>query len=381
MWVRSVVLLTALGAVACGQQSVQRIYIGTYTGLGSKGIYQIDFDPASGRFTSQPTLAVETENPSFLAASPDGRFVFAVNELWRFKNERTGAVSAFRVDSSTGTLSSINQQPSVGINPCFIVVDAAGRHALVANYTDGTLSVLPIDNDGRLSPASMVRGATGSGPVRDRQEGPHAHHAVFDPSGRFALWTNLGGDWVSVDRYDAPSGHLEPATPPGVQITAGSGPRHLAWHPSGRALYLLNELTSTVTQLAFDSASGALTVGKTIDTRAAGTTATNAAAEIAVSSDGKFVYTSNRGDDAIVTFSVAPNTLELTRTAQVPSGGQTPRHFAIDPSGRWLIAANQGSSSLNVFRIDPATGALTATDISATVSSPSQVLFFPAKKR
>ena len=355
-----------------------RIFVGTYTGGDSRGIYRVDFDPGSGRFTSDPMLAGETENPSFLVASADGRFLFAVNELERFNGERTGAVSAFTVDPDTGKLTFINQQPSAGTNPCFIDLDAAGRHALVANYSSGTVAVLSIEPDGRLNAPVTVRAGAGNGPVLDRQEGPHAHHLVFDASQTFVLWTDLGADWVAVDRYDATSGTLVPAEKPGVRVGRGAGPRHLAWHPSGRVVYLLNELSSTVTMLAFDVRSGALTMGPTIDARAPGATVPNTAAEIAVTQDGAFVYASNRGDDALTVFAVNPQTLDLSVVAHVSSGGRTPRHFAIDPSGRWLIVANQDSNSLVVFRLDATTGIPAPTAETVRIAAPVAVVFEPA---
>lgn len=372
------VMAIALTALACGRPT--RVFVGTYTGAAdSRGIYRVDFDQGSGRFASEPVLAAEAENPSFLVVSPDGRFVFAVNELWRFKNERSGAVSAFRVDASTGQLSLINQQPSGGINPCFIGLDAEGRHALVANYTSGSVAVLPIGQDGTIAAPVSVRGGTGSGPVTDRQDGPHAHHLVLDATKRFALWTDLGADWVAIDHYDASSGKLEPARTPGIRLPPGSGPRHLAWHPSGRVVYVLNELSSTVMVLRFDPTTGGLAIGQSISARAVGATAPNTAAEIAVAANGKFVYASNRGDDTVAVFAVDANTLDLSLVTHVSSGGRKPRHFTIDPSGKWLIVANQDSAALVVFRLDAATGIPAPTPATVTIPSPVNVVFSPSK--
>jgi 6-phosphogluconolactonase len=198
---------------------------------------------------------------------------------------------------------------------------------------------------------------------------------VFDSSGRFVLWTDLGSDRVVVDRYDSIAGTLTPSESSGVQVTPGSGPRHLAWHPSGRVAYLLSELTATVTQLKFDPATGALTIGQTIGARAAGATGDNTAAEIAVSPDGRFLYTSNRGDDNLAVFAIDGPSADLKLVTHVPTGGRTPRHFAIDSSGRWLIVANQNSDSLTVFRIDPNTGIPARTDATITIASPVNVVF------
>jgi 6-phosphogluconolactonase len=361
-----------------GETGRIRVYVGTYTDGASRGIHLLEFDASSGTWTSEPALAAASENPSFLAMHPGGRFLYAVNEVRAFRGGPTGAVSAFAVDASTGHLTLLNQQPSEGTDPCHLVVDAAGRNVLVANYTSGTVAVLPIGPDGRLRPATAVRRVTGSGPVRTRQEGPHAHMVLLAGTGRFALWADLGSDRVRVDRFDDAAGQLEPNNPEGLGIPPGSGPRHLAWHPSGRALYLLNELTSTVSALRFDGARGALEIFQTVSARAAGTGGGSTAAEIAVSPDGRFLYTSNRGDDNIAVFAIDSAAQTLRAAGHAPTGGRTPRSFAIDPSGRWLIAANQGSDSLVVFRLDPVTGLPTAVGAPLAVPKPVCVLFAPS---
>jgi 6-phosphogluconolactonase len=355
-----------------------RVYIGTYTTGGSRGIQLLEFDPASGCFASGPALAVETENPSFLAFGPTGRFLYAVNELQSFHGAPTGAVTSFAVEAASGRLERVNQVASEGTDPCHLVVDGTGRNLLVANYTSGTAAVLPLDADGRLRPASTVRRRTGSGPVRGRQDAPHVHMIVLDGAQRFVLWTDLGTDRIMVDRFDSVAGRLEPNDPDGVGIDAGSGPRHVAWHPSGRAIYLLNELSSTVTALHFDPACGALDVFQTISARRAGAKGESIAAELAVSSDARFLYASNRGDDDIAVFAIGGTTLDLALVGHVPSGGFGPRSFAIDPTGRWLVAANQGSSSLVVFAVDPVTGLPAEFGPHVAVPDPVCVLFAPS---
>ena len=357
-----------------------RVYIGTYTHGESRGIYLLEFDGSSGRLVSGPVLAGGTENPSFLAIHPNGRLMYAVNELKTYQGEPTGAVSAFEIDAATGRLTLLNQQPSEGTDPCHLVVDAAGRNVLVANYTSGTVAVFPLSPDGRLGRASAVRRRTGSGPVLDRQEGPHAHMIALDESGRFALWTDLGTDRILIDRFDGATGTLEPNEPDSVGIQPGSGPRHLAWHPSRRAIYLLNELSSTVSALRFDADRGALEIFQTASARAAGAVGQTIAAEIAVSPDGRFLYASNRGDDDIAIFAIDASTLALTPAGHVGTGGRGPRSFAIDPSGRWLVAANEGSNSLVTFRLDPGSGALSEVGSHVTIPDPVCVLFAPCSR-
>ena len=200
-------------------------------------------------------------------------------------------MSAFAVDPATGLLTFLNRQPSEGTDPCHLVVDAAGRNVLVANYSSGTVAVLPLSADGRLEPASSVRRGIGSGPVRARQEGPHAHHGPPGPGGALRpldrTWDRTGS-WSTGSTPLA--GKLEPNDPDGVAIAPGSGPRHLAWHPSGRAVYLISELSATVSALGFDAGRGSLELLQTVPARAEGASAENTAAEIAVSPDGRFLY-------------------------------------------------------------------------------------------
>ena len=247
------VLLVALAAVAASAVAAPAVtpgpltvYVGTYTDGTSRGIYRLTFDPATGAMT-EPVLAVETKNPSFLALHPNGRFLYAAGEVSSFEGAKTGMVSAFAIDPKTGDLTLLNQRPSAGAGPCHLVVDKTGRNVLVANYGGGTVAVLPIEADGRLKPASSVRAHEGSGPNTGRQEKPHAHGIYLDATEQFALSPDLGADRVFVYRFDAAKGTLEPhgAAP----LAPGSGPRHLAFHPSGKFLYVINELLSTVTVL------------------------------------------------------------------------------------------------------------------------------------
>ncbi len=354
-----------------------RVYVGTYTGGKSRGIYRFDLDAVSGRVVGGLELAGVSENPSFLAFHPSGRVLYAVNEVGNFRGAKTGAVSAFAVEPATGRLTLLNQQPSGGADPCHLVVDAAGRNLFVANYTAGTVVLFPLAADGRIEPASSVRRYAGSGPNRARQQGPHAHGVFLDGSGRFLVSVDLGSDRIHVDRFDGETGRLTPEEPDGVALEPGSGPRHLAWHPSGRVLYAINELLSTVSAFRWDGARGALASFQTVSTLPNGFTGENTAAEIAVSPDGRFVYASNRGDDSLVVFA-ADASGSLSPAVRVPAGGRAPRSFAIDPAGRWLIAANQGSGVVVVFRLDPQTGLPRAVGTTVAVPEPASILFPPA---
>jgi 6-phosphogluconolactonase len=366
--------LAALAAPAAADPVT--FYVGTYTRGTSQGIYRLTFDPATGEL-GPAVLAAETKNPSFLALHPNGRWLYAVSEVPDFKDASTGAVSAFAIDAKTGDLALLNQQPSEGADPCHLVVDRTGRNLLVANYTGGTVAVLPIDADGRLKPASSVRKHEGSGPDRERQEGAHAHGIYLDAAERFALSPDLGADRVFVYRFDAAKGTLEPHG--AATVAPGSGPRHLTFDPSGRFVYVLNELLSTVTAFSYDAEKGALASLQTITTLPAGFAEKSWTAEIAVSSDGRFVYGSNRGADSLAVFRVEKATGRLQPAGQVAVGGKTPRHFALDPSGRFVLAAHQNSGTIAVIRLDAETGLGVLSGSTAKVDRP--VCLLPVPKR
>jgi 6-phosphogluconolactonase len=349
------------------------VYVGTYTDGGSRGIYRFELDLSSGA-ASEPVLAGESENPSFLAVHPNGRVLYAVNEVASFGGARTGAVSAFAIDPANGRLTRLDQQPSGGADPCYLAVDRAGRNVLVANYTAGTVAVLPLAADGRLRPASTVHQQAGTGPNRARQEGPHAHEIVLDASEAFAFAVDLGADRIFVYRYGVASGTLEPNDPNATVLEPGSGPRHLAWHPSGNIAYVINELGSTVTAFRYDAGRGTLDGFQTVTTLPAGFSGANKAAEVGVSPDGRFLYASNRGDDSLAVFSIDAASGTLAASGRVPTGGRAPRHFVIDASGRLLLVANEASDSITFFRLDPATGRPSPVGRPLAVSKPVCVL-------
>jgi len=319
---------------------------------------------------STPVLAGETANPSFLAIHPSGEYLYAVGELGQFGGKRSGAVSAFRVDRQTGTLDLLNQQPSGGAGACHLVVDGTGKNVLVANYGGGSIAVLPIRDDGRLKEATAFVQHEGSSVNPRRQRGPHAHSINVDPANRFVFVADLGLDKVLVYRLDATKGTLAPNDPAWASVKPGAGPRHFAFHPSGRSAYVINELQSTVTAFAYDAQQGILSEQQTISTLPSGFTENNSTAEVQVHPSGKFLYGSNRGHDSIAVFSIDAATGRLTPVEHESTQGKTPRNFGIDPTGTFLLAANQNSHTIVVFRIDQVTGALTPTGRKVEVPSP-----------
>lgn len=359
-----------------------RVYVGTYTGAKSKGIYVMDIDPASGTLT-EPKLAAETRSPSFLAIHPNRRFLYAVGEIDTFLGEKTGSVSAFEIGAGDGMLKALNHQPSGGAGPCHVDVDPTGASVLVANYGSGSVALLPTESDGSLKPAASVVQHQGGSVDKQRQQGPHAHCITVAPrrsaSGKHttgrALVADLGLDKILAYDFE-PGGALKPANPPSAPAAPGAGPRHLAFGGSGRFVYVNNEMASTVTAYSYDPSTGAMKDLQTLSTLPDNfDKSKNSTAEIAVHPTGKFVYVSNRGHDSIAGFNVDEKTGKLTASGHQSTGGKTPRSFGIDPSGRFLLAANQNSDTVVVFRIDPKSGALTPTGATASVPSPVCVVF------
>jgi len=370
---RRLFLATPAAAFAA-KRGPMMVYFGTYTRGASKGIYVSRFDPAAGKL-SAPELAAETLNPSFLVIHPAGRHLYAVGEMSGAQGQPGGSVSAFAIDSASGKLSQINQQPSGGGGPCHINIDRARRHVLIANYGGGSIAVFPLAADGSLKPASAF--VQHRGPVFDakRQGGPHAHSIHVDKGNRFVLATDLGLDKVLVYRFDAARGTLTPNEPAFASLKPGAGPRHFAFHPSFRYAYAINEITCTVTAFAYDARRGVLSELQTITTLPGPVQQGFSTAEVQVHPSGKFLYGSNRGHDSIAVFRIDRSRGTLTPVEHEPTQGRMPRNFGIDPTGRFLLAANMNSNSVVVFRIDPRTGALDPTGEKLEVPTPVCVKF------
>jgi 6-phosphogluconolactonase len=353
------------------------LFVGTYTDKESKGIYAYRFDPGSSQLLPLG-LAAESTNPSFLTTDPSGRFLYAVNELQKYKGEASGGVSAFALDGKSGLLSLLNEVPSRGADPCYLSFDKSGHYLLAANYTGGSVAVFPVNKDGSLGAPSAFVQHSGSGPNRERQDGPHAHWIETSPDNRFALAADLGLDEIVVYRFDAKNGSLTKNDPPFAKLDPGVGPRHLSFHPNGRFAYVVNELKSTITAFSYDANRGALLNLRSISALPADVSGTNDGAEIHVHPSGKFLFASNRGHDSIAVFSINPRSGELALVHDVLTQGKTPRNFEIDPTGAFLFVANQDSGNIVVFRIDPQTGKLTSTGQVLSVPSPVSLRFVAA---
>jgi 6-phosphogluconolactonase len=353
------------------------VYLGTYTGGKSKGIYACRFDAKSGR-VSTIDLAVETRNPSWIELHPSGDSLYAVSEIADFQGGRTGAVAAFAVDRATGKLRFLNSVPSKGTGPCHLAVDATGRFVFPANYGSGSVAMLPILEDGKLGEAKAFFQHSGSSVNPRRQTGPHAHGATLSADNRFLFVPDLGLDQIRVYGFDADQGRLTPHDPPYAALAPGAGPRHFVIHPGQEYAYSINELDSTVTIFYYLADRGALSHRQTITTLPIGFSGQNTTAEIVVHPDGRFVYGSNRGDDSIAVFRADRGGGRLRLEQHVPTGGRTPRSFAIDPTGQWLWAANQSTDNIVLFRIDPESGQLTPSGTTLEIGSPVCVKFLAA---
>ncbi len=364
-------------------------YVGSFTrqtdrshdSAETRGISVYTFDAENGALS--PVQTVASDNPSFLALHPGGRFLYAVNEVDDYDNRRVGSVESYARDPASGRLTLLNRQDSGGAGPTHLAVAPSGRHVVVANYVGGTFAVLPIRDDGRLDPVAHVVEQTGSGPNAERQGEPHPHGVAFDPAGRHVATADLGTDAIRVFRLEAGSGRLEPVAE--AAAAPGAGPRHLAFPSDGRSLLVVDELIATVTVFAYDTASGQLgPVRQTVPTVPADVTEQTHPAEIVVHPSGRFVYASNRARpsatsplaDSIAGYAVDEASGHLTPVGHATEGIANPRQIGLDPTGRWLYACNQGNDSVVRFRVDPTTGRLTPSGV--PMETPSPVCFVVA---
>jgi 6-phosphogluconolactonase len=363
---------------AATSQGKYLVYVGTYTQRGSQGIYAFSYDAASGSLTPLG-LAAESSNPSFLAVHPNHKFLYAVNENTSYQGQKSGAISAYSIDPVSGKLTLLNEVASRGADPCHISLDHTGKFVLVANYTGGNLAVFPVGGDGKLGQASEFIQHNGTGPNKERQEAPHAHWIDLSHDNHFVLNADLGLDQVFIYHFDAAKGTLKDNNPPSAKVAPGAGPRHVAFSPNGKFVYVINELNSTLTTFSFDPKKGTATELQAVSTLPKDFNGQNDTAEVKVHPSGKFVYGSNRGHNSIAVFAVDAKKGTLTLVESASTTGKTPRNFEIDPTGTRLFVANQESDNVIVFAIDPNTGKLTPTGTEVKVAVPASIQFVPVK--
>ena len=344
------------------------LYIGTNVASEQENtVFLYRVSPTTGVFTRVSAMHGGA-SPTYLTLAPNRRFLYAVSETQTFRGAASGGVSTFAVDPHTGDLRLLNQQPSNGASPCYISLDHTNKVALVANYFGGNVSLLPIGSDGQLGTPTTNQ-QEGHGPHKN-QTGPRAHCLIPDPANKFAFAVNLGTDRVYAYRLNAAAGQLTPLPEPAFVTKPGAGPRHLVFHPNGKLAYLINELNSTVTALAYDAANGRFRELQTVSALPASYTGENSCADIHVAPNGLFLYASNRGHNSIAVFAIDTSTGTLVPIQDVDTQGKTPRNFTLDPSGRLLLVANQGSNNVVSFRVDPQSGLLAPTGQSTEVPTP-----------
>jgi 6-phosphogluconolactonase len=341
------------------------LLIGTYTGGKSEGIYVYDFNSLTG--DAAYTSKIKAPNPSYLTVSPNQHYVYAAFE--QGSKNGGGKIGAYSFDKKTGELSFINQQSAGGDGTCFVSTDKTGKWVTAANYSGGSLAVLPVAAGGGLDSASTFIQHTGSGVNKDRQEKAHVHSTFFSNDGRFLLVPDLGMDEVFIYSFNPTTGKLKPAAQPYAKAVDGSGPRHVIFSPNNKYVYLIQELTGVV--VAYKYSNGTMTAIQHISAAEPGFKGFMGSADIHVSADGKFLYCSNRGDaNDITVFSINPANGMLKTIGYQPTLGKAPRNFSLDPSGNFLLVANQNSDAIIIFKRNKATGMLTDTGKKIEVGNP-----------
>ena len=342
------------------------LFIGTYTGSGSKGIYVYTFDASTGKaqWVSNTEGVV---NPSYLAIAPGGSFLYACTET---RTVNAGGVSAFSFDHEKGVLTFLNKQSSGGDNPAYVSVHKSGKWVIAGNYSGGSLASFPVNSDGMLQPYSQLIQHTGTSINKQRQEAAHVHSTVFSPNGKYLFVPDLGMDKVMIYKFH-PSGEkpMQPAMPAFAATDPGSGPRHFIFHPNKKWAYLMEEMGGTVVGYSYKK--GKLNVIQQIATHPDTAKGDFGSADIHISPDGKFLYASNRGNENNITiFSVNRSTGNLTLKGYQSTMGVQPRNFTLDPSGKYLLAANQKTGNIVIFKRDPITGLLQYTGGQINIPEP-----------
>jgi len=357
-------LLSSVSTIAMAKTSL--IYIATQDPQ-KMGVTVAEFDSATGAL-SAPKMVIETRDPAHFTLSKDGGHLYLCN------TGTPGGVSAFAVDRKTGALRLLNYKESKGRGPSYISVDGSGRYVLDANYGGGFVEVYSLAKDGSLDQQTAFVQHIGSS-VHPRQSKPYAHWFRTDPTNKFGLVADLGMDQIVVYEFDAKTGKLTPHDPPFAKVPGGMGPRHLAFHPNSKWLYGVAELGNEVMAFNWDVGKGALTQFQSVKTLADGFKDPSTAAEIAVRSDGKFLYVSNRGEDTIVVYAIDAKSGELKLEQRTPSRGKVPRFFTFDPSGKWLIVSNQEGGNVAVFSVDAKSGELQPVGDPVALAKPMAVEF------
>lgn len=362
------------------EPSAAMVYVGTYAEPNEESIFLYRLNPEAGELTR--VLAVKAgANPSYLTLDDQQKHLYAVNETTSYQGKESGAISTFAVNQETGDLTFLNKVSSRGGAPCYISLDKPNNMALVANYAGGNVAAFPVKQDGKLGEAAVVQQHQGTGVNKSRQDAPHAHYIAPSPDNTYAFAVDLGTDKVMGYKLQKEGKVLMP-NEPAVAFAAkpGAGPRHMVFHPNGRFAYLLNELNSTMTALAYNSEKGTFAEAQSIATIPADFKGNNQPAAVKVSAGGKFLYGSNRGHNSIVVFAIDESSGKLTLVQHESTGGNWPRDFTIDLTGNVLLVANERSNNIVSFKIDRETGKLTKTGHEVEVHKPTCLVVVPDQK-
>jgi 6-phosphogluconolactonase len=349
----------------CSQEHY--LLAGTYDSEKSNGIYIYKFNSGNGAI--KEVGHIQTSNPSYLAVSPDEKFVYAVNE----KGDTAtfaGTVSSFLFDKKAGALHYINRQPTMGNNPCYVATDKTGKWVFAGNYSSGNMVIFPVKEDGSLGPLKMNKPYTGSGPNKERQLSSHIHFTAIGRNNKDLFVTDLGSDKVYIEHFHERSGFIFNNEHQAIPTEPGAGPRHLDIDAQTKFIYVLEELSGFISVYTYPDKKQPELVQR-IRSTPADYTGKPASADIHLSPDGRFLYSSNRGEsNTIAIFSVDRKNGTLSLKAHQSTMGKTPRNFNFDPSGRFLLVANQNSNEIVVFRRNSRTGMLTDTGNRVAVGKP-----------
>jgi len=359
------------------------VYVGTYTGPGvapdghapstAVGIYVFRMRASDGHLTL--VQVVPTENPSYLALDPTLTHLYCTNQNDVVAGAPAGRVSAYAVNAADGTLAFLDTRPTNGTHPAHLSVHPSGAYLLASNYGGGDYPVFRLLADGSIGPETDDPRASGTGTDPERQEGPHAHQILTDPDSRHVFGVDLGTDRIFIWSLDLATGKLIANAPSVAAVAAGSGPRHMVFHPNRRFAYVLNELSGTITTFEHDPVRGALAPQRTVSTLPASFTGSRSTAEIRIHPSGRFLYSTNRGHDSIAMFAIDEKTGALDPLGWEPTQGEWPRGMNLDPSGTFLYVANQSSDTIVIFRVDPSSGKLTPTGETVHTPTPVDVEF------
>ena len=373
----SVLALAALAIVTAPVPSQAKdplVFVSAFAPGEKGGIHVYEFDLAEGKLKPLARTG-GAENPFFLAASPDQKFLYAIHAK-EFGGKENEQVAAYEVVGRGGELKLLNRQSSKGTASCYLAVDKTGKVVLVANYTTGSVAALPVKADGSLGETTSFHQHKGSSVNPMRQKEAHAHSIVVSPDNKFAFAADLGMDRIIRYQLDPATAKLTPAKEPAAKSPAGGGPRHLTFHPNGKRVYAINELLNSVSLYDYDAAASALTEKQTIPTLPEEFTGKNLCADVKITPDGKYLYGTNRGHDSIAAYRIGDDG-KLTLIAIEPSLGKGPQNLAITADGAWLLCANMPGDNLAVFRIDANTGLLKSAGEPVKQISPSCIVLLP----